>query len=155
MCPARCSATCSRSSPTPTGPFSFTRPDTARLERAARDLGIDDDVAVVVYDSSVGQWAARLWWLLMSAGVDRVAVLDGGLTRWRTEEREVETGFEPPRNAGALTLAPREGFWADRDEVRRHRRGRRRMPHSSARCRRATSAARPAGARAAVTSRAA
>jgi thiosulfate/3-mercaptopyruvate sulfurtransferase len=101
----------------PDGAYSFTRPDAARLERAAHDLGIDDDVAVVVYDSSLGHWAARLWWLLVSAGVDRVAVLDGGISRWRTEGRAVETGFEPPRSAGTLTLAPRDGFWADRHEV--------------------------------------
>lgn len=101
----------------PEGAFSFTRPDSARLEHAARELGIDDDVAVVIYDSSLGQWAARLWWLLASAGVDRVALLDGGLSRWRAEGRDVETGFEPPRPAGSLTLVPREGFWADRHEV--------------------------------------
>lgn len=101
----------------PDGGLSFTRPDAARLERAARDVGIDDGVAVVVYDSSIGQWAARLWWLLASAGVDRVAVLDGGLARWRAEGREIETGYRPPRAAGALTLAPREAFWADRHEV--------------------------------------
>lgn len=101
----------------PDGAFAFTKPDDARLERAARDLGIDDDVAVVVYDSSLGHWAARLWWLLVSAGIDRVAVLDGGLTRWRADGRVVETGFEPPRTAGRLTISPREGFWADRHEV--------------------------------------
>jgi len=103
----------------PDGPYSFTRPEPARLERAARDLGIDDGVAVVVYESSIGQWAARLWWLLVSAGVERVALLDGGLARWRAEGRDVETGFEAPREAGALTLTPREGFWADGPEVQR------------------------------------
>jgi len=101
----------------PEGAYSFTRPDDARLERAARELGIGDDVAVVIYDSSLGHWAARLWWLLASAGVDRVAVLDGGLTRWRADGRAVETGFESPRAAGSLTLSPRDGFWADRHEV--------------------------------------
>ena len=101
----------------PEGAYSFTRPDDARLERAARELGIGDDVAVVIYDSSLGHWAARLWWLLASAGVDRVAVLDGGLTRWRADGRAVETGFEPPRAAVSLTLSPRDGFWADRHEV--------------------------------------
>lgn len=103
----------------PDGTFSFTRPDATRLEHAARDVGIDDDVAVVVYDTSIGQWAARLWWLLASAGIDRVAVLDGGLARWRAEGRALETGFEPPRDAGGLTVRPREEFWADGGEVRR------------------------------------
>lgn len=103
----------------PDGAFAFTRPGPTRLERAARDVGIDDDVAVVVYDSSIGQWAARLWWLLASAGVDRVAILDGGLARWRAHGRAVETGFEAPRAAGPLTLRPRDEFWADGREVRR------------------------------------
>lgn len=103
----------------PDGAFSFTRPDLSRLERAAREVGIDDEVAVVVYDSSIGQWAARLWWLLASAGVDRVAILDGGLARWRADGRAVESGFESPRAAGPLTLRAREGFWADEREVRR------------------------------------
>jgi thiosulfate/3-mercaptopyruvate sulfurtransferase len=103
----------------PEGPYSFTRPEPARVERAARDLGIDDDVAVVVYDSSIAQWAARLWWILASAGLSRVAVLDGGLARWRAEGRAIETGFEAPRRAGALSLSPRERFWADGIEVQR------------------------------------
>lgn len=103
----------------PDGAFAFTRPDPTRLERAARDVGIDDDVAVVLYDSSIGQWAARLWWLLASAGVDDVAILDGGLARWRADGRAVETGFEAPRAAGPLTLRPRDEFWADGREVRR------------------------------------
>ncbi len=101
----------------PDGPYSFTRPDAARLTRVARDLGIDDDVAVVVYDTSLGHWAARLWWLLTSAGFSRVAVLDGGLGRWRAEGRTLESGFEPPRTAGGLTLSPDESLWAERDEV--------------------------------------
>jgi thiosulfate/3-mercaptopyruvate sulfurtransferase len=56
-------------------------------------------------------------WLLRSAGVARVAVLDGGLRRWKAEGRDLETGYEPPRAAGVLTLSPDEGFWADRGEV--------------------------------------
>lgn len=103
----------------PDGAFAFTRPDVERLERATRDLGIDDDVSVVVYDTSIGQWAARLWWLLASAGIGRVAILDGGLARWRADGRALETGFEAPRPAGRLTLRAREHFWADADEVRR------------------------------------
>ncbi len=101
----------------PDGPYSFTRPDPARLERVARELGIDDDVAVVVYDTSLGHWAARLWWLLTSAGVERVAVLDGGLGRWRADGRALETGFESPRTAGTLTVSPNDALWAERDEV--------------------------------------
>ncbi|AWB94838.1 sulfurtransferase [Agromyces badenianii] len=101
------------------GRFTFTRPDLERLEQAARAVGIDDAATVVVYDTAIGHWAARLWWLLSSAGFARVAVLDGGLTAWRAAGGALETGFQEPRAAGVNTLAPIEGYWADIDEVRR------------------------------------
>ncbi|MFF2494643.1 sulfurtransferase [Agromyces sp. NPDC058064] len=101
------------------GPRTFTRPSPERLARALRSLGIDDRTAVVVYDTSIGHWAARFWWLLRSAGFANVAVLDGGLAAWRAEGRELETGFRAPRRADEPTLVTRAGYWADGDEVRR------------------------------------
>ena len=48
-------------------------------------LGISNSTQVVVYDEQAGQMAAaRLWWLLNWAGHEPAAVLDGGMTRWRT-----------------------------------------------------------------------
>lgn len=103
----------------PAGRFPFTRPDLDRLTTAAREIGIDDESIVVVYDSSIGHFAARLWWLLASAGFAGVAVLDGGLTAWRARGGAVETGFQAPRRAGRLSLTPLDEYWADADEVRR------------------------------------
>lgn len=47
--------------------------------------GIDSSTQVVVYDTSNGMMAARLWWLLRWMGHCSVALLDGGLTRWQRE----------------------------------------------------------------------
>jgi thiosulfate/3-mercaptopyruvate sulfurtransferase len=47
------------------------------------DLGIDENVQVVVYDAKSGALAAaRLWWTLRWLGHDAVAVLDGGWQNW-------------------------------------------------------------------------
>lgn len=63
-------------------------------------LGIGDGDRVVVYDVRGVISAARVWWTFRAFGHDRVAVLDGGLTKWRAEGRPVESGepkFTPRR----------------------------------------------------------
>lgn len=72
---------------------SPVRPDTGRHPLPAREMlqdkfsawGIDSTTQVVVYDTSNGMIAARLWWLLRWMGHSSVALLDGGLTRWQRE----------------------------------------------------------------------
>ncbi|WP_165064792.1 sulfurtransferase [Marisediminicola senii] len=100
----------------PAAPFGFARPTAGQFEAAASTLGIDNDSTVIVYDSSLGQWAARLWWLFRANGFDNVAVLDGGFTRWHSEERPIETGYRQPREA-TFVAQPREHVWADKGFV--------------------------------------
>ena len=50
---------------------------------------------VVCYDESNGVMAARLWWMLRSIGHEAVAVLDGGIAKWRRENRPLTA--EVPR----------------------------------------------------------
>jgi len=53
-------------------------------------LGIGDNTFVVVYDSYGLMSAARAWWMFRVFGYDRVAVLDGGLPKWKRENRPVD-----------------------------------------------------------------
>ncbi|QHC58067.1 rhodanese-like domain-containing protein [Rathayibacter sp. VKM Ac-2760] len=101
----------------------FSRLDPERLAAAVGALGIDDGSVVVVYDSAVGQWASRLWWLLRAAGHDAVAVLDGGLTAWRQEARAVETGHVAPVAGPGITVRAERPLWVDKAEVERIVRG--------------------------------
>jgi thiosulfate/3-mercaptopyruvate sulfurtransferase len=55
-----------------------------------RALGVGDGHQVVVYDGSGLFSAARVWWLFRLMGKLDVAVLDGGLPKWRAEGREIE-----------------------------------------------------------------
>jgi thiosulfate/3-mercaptopyruvate sulfurtransferase len=69
------------------------------LARQVGELGIGNADCVVVYDGSgVNLSAPRVWWTLEVAGHDAVAVLDGGLRRWRAEGRPLEQGIvrRPP-----------------------------------------------------------
>jgi thiosulfate/3-mercaptopyruvate sulfurtransferase len=48
-------------------------------------LGIDADTVVVVYDDAASMFAARFWWALQYYGHEQVYVLDGGWSKWTTE----------------------------------------------------------------------
>lgn len=61
---------------------------------------------VVSYDASSGALAAaRLWWLLRLAGVEDVAVLDGGYAAWQAAGLPVETGVAHPRSPSKVEVS--------------------------------------------------
>jgi thiosulfate/3-mercaptopyruvate sulfurtransferase len=55
-----------------------------------RAMGVGDGHQVVIYDGSGLFSAARVWWTFRLMGKVDVAVLDGGLPKWRAEGRETE-----------------------------------------------------------------
>ena len=55
-----------------------------------RAMGVGDGHQVVVYDGAGLYSAARVWWTFRLMGKVDVAVLDGGLPKWRAEGREVD-----------------------------------------------------------------
>jgi thiosulfate/3-mercaptopyruvate sulfurtransferase len=95
-------------------PFTHQSPEAFAI--AAGALGIDNETTVVVYDSSVGQWAARLWWLFRAAGYDRVAVLDGGYTKWLAEGRDTDVGHLEPTPA-RFVAQERPELWATKSDI--------------------------------------
>jgi thiosulfate/3-mercaptopyruvate sulfurtransferase len=75
-------------------PHMLPSPDT--FSAAVGALGVGDDDHVVVYDSRGVVSAARGWWTFRAFGHEHVAVLDGGLPKWRAEGRPVESGMPAP-----------------------------------------------------------
>jgi thiosulfate/3-mercaptopyruvate sulfurtransferase len=90
--------------------------DPARFAAAMRAIGIDDDTMVVTYDDHHVPVAARVWWSLRVYGHDAVAVLDGGITRWRAAGRPLRTGTEAA-SAGAFTPRFRPELYATKEQV--------------------------------------
>lgn len=97
-------------------PYHFAVPDPETLAEALRSLGVDDDQQVVIYDSDSGLWAARLWWMLRSVGI-QAAVLDGGFTQWRLENHPVESGAVELTRGGPLTIQIDPSAWVNRAQV--------------------------------------
>lgn len=81
-------------------------PEVGVLARTLGRLGIAAGVDVVAYDQDTGMFASRLWWLLRWLGHDSVAVLDGGLAKWRAEGRPLSTAV-PNRAPREFRPAPR------------------------------------------------
>jgi thiosulfate/3-mercaptopyruvate sulfurtransferase len=66
------------------------------LEAAARRWGVQDGVPVVVYDDWNRAGSARAWWVLTTAGLRDVRILDGGLAAWTAAGGALETGAVAP-----------------------------------------------------------
>ncbi|MCP5027560.1 MAG: sulfurtransferase [Actinomycetia bacterium] len=77
-------------SDTTTG-LGFSLPTPPAVADALGRLGISHHDDVILYSSGHMMWATRALWLLRYAGHERVAVLDGGLHRWRAEGRALST----------------------------------------------------------------
>jgi thiosulfate/3-mercaptopyruvate sulfurtransferase len=82
--------------------------------------GIGDETRVVAYAHRDYSGAARLWWALRYYGHDQVAVLDGGITKWQAEGREVESGDAPIYPAATFTPRPNPAWLATAEEITAH-----------------------------------
>ena len=75
----------------PHSPLRFTLPTPERFAQAMGALGVGDGNRVVLYDSRLNMWAARVWWMLRAFGFDAASVLDGGWRAWTTDGRPTST----------------------------------------------------------------
>ena len=71
------------------------KPDELAQEMTA--LGLGDGMRFVIYDVLGLFAAARVWWTLRVYGVEDVRILEGGLTKWISEGRPLETGEAHPK----------------------------------------------------------
>jgi thiosulfate/3-mercaptopyruvate sulfurtransferase len=77
----------------PGTPLPHMLPTARQFAEQVGALGIGDGDDVVVYDGSGANLSAgRVWWMFRVFGHERVAVLDGGLPKWRAEGRPLERG---------------------------------------------------------------
>jgi thiosulfate/3-mercaptopyruvate sulfurtransferase len=87
-------------------------PGTTQFGAAVGALGISNDDTVVVYDS-VGLYSSpRVWWTFRIFGAKNVYILDGGLPKWKAENRPLESNdtkraprnFHAEMNVGAVAM---------------------------------------------------
>ena len=95
----------------------FTLPPLDALTKAFAAKGIGHGTFVVLYSHASPNWATRLWWMLRAVGFDEAAILDGGLDKWKAENRPLST--EPATYpAATLTLRGRPEIFVDKNEIK-------------------------------------
>lgn len=68
-----------------------TLPNPKYFSLACRNLGINNNSTIVVYDN-IGIYASpRVWWMFKSMGHKNIAVLDGGLPLWKNKNYPTES----------------------------------------------------------------
>ena len=88
-------------------------PPPEKFSSRMRSMGIGDGSRIVVYNSAGLFSAARVWWTFRVMGVDDVSVLNGGLPKWKREDRPLESG--PPRSRTARHFTARRNLDLVRD----------------------------------------
>jgi thiosulfate/3-mercaptopyruvate sulfurtransferase len=79
-------------------PYPHMLPSPAKFASRVRQLGLGDGNRIVVYDGSGANLSAgRAWWMFRVFDHKDVAILDGGLKKWRAENRPLEDRLPPPR----------------------------------------------------------
>jgi thiosulfate/3-mercaptopyruvate sulfurtransferase len=61
--------------------------------------GVGDATTLVLYDDTLGLYAARVWWSLRVYGFESARILDGGFPSWVAEGRPLSTGLLPHPDA--------------------------------------------------------
>jgi thiosulfate/3-mercaptopyruvate sulfurtransferase len=84
-------------------PSALPRPEQFAARMQA--LGVGDGSRIVIYDDSAVKTSGRAWFMLTAFGARTVAILDGGLGKWRAEGRPLESG-EPAFDERHFTARP-------------------------------------------------
>jgi len=64
-------------------PLAHMLPTAEQFAAVVGKMGIANDTQVLIYDNNHFFAAARVWWMFRVFGHDNVAVIDGGMVRWK------------------------------------------------------------------------
>ncbi len=92
-------------------PIENTLPPAEKFASRMQSLGLGDGSRIVLYDDSAVKTAARAWFMLKMFGAHDVAILDGGIAKWKAEGRALTQGKETLRHRHFTA-------WSDDKDVR-------------------------------------
>jgi thiosulfate/3-mercaptopyruvate sulfurtransferase len=100
-------------------PLPHMLPSPEQFAAQVGALGAGDGMTIVLYDGIGLYGAARVWWTFRAFGADKVRVLDGGMPKWKAENRRLESGAARPRAAKTFTPRFDRAMVASIDDVQK------------------------------------
>ena len=79
-------------------PVANTLPSAEKFASRMQGLGLGDGSRIVLYDDSPIKTSTRAWFMLTMFGAQNVALLDGGIAKWKAEGRPCAQGRENLRH---------------------------------------------------------
>jgi len=73
-------------------PLPHMLPNAEQFSRDVGALGIAETDTIVVYDGTGMFSSPRVWWTFRLFGAENVFVLDGGMPKWKAEDRPLQSG---------------------------------------------------------------
>src|SRR5215468_11848842 len=87
-------------------PLPHMLPSAFDFGQAVGELGISERNTIVVYDGLGLFSAPRVWWTFRLFGAEYVHILDGGLPKWKAENRSLEQGDVTRPRSHFVTRTP-------------------------------------------------
>ena len=87
------------------------------FESACRELGINQDSSIVIYDNLGVYTSPRAWWMFKTMGHEKVAVLNGGLASWKESGFPCEPRQSNTRPIGDFKTHFQRGLIKNADDI--------------------------------------
>lgn len=93
-------------------------PSSVKFASRMKKMGVGNGMRIVVYDTQGLYSAARAWWTFRVMGFGDVAVLNGGLPKWKAENRPLEDGMPIKRSERHFVPRQNSELVRDIDDMR-------------------------------------
>ena len=97
--------------------FPNTMLEPTPFREAARQLGINNDSIIIVYDEHGIYSSARAWYMFKAMGHQNIAVLNGGLPAWKAENLPTQAKNSYQGEPGDFTSALTVSYFKNYPEV--------------------------------------
>ena len=79
-------------------------PNIVKFEIYSKICGINNNSIIVIYDTSGIFSSPRLWWMFKYFGFSKVYILDGGLKKWKKENKILTNKITKPKIGNFMPL---------------------------------------------------